>query len=91
MGMGNYTRSNPELVILGKKGKPNIMSHSVENYTRSKIGKHSQKPDIIRKKIVQLCGDLPRIELFSRTKIHGWSTWGNDEKLNNKPLESFFE
>jgi|TARA_R110002126_G_scaffold1880_1_gene11180 N6-adenosine-specific RNA methylase IME4 len=91
MGMGNYTRSNPELVILGKKGKPNILSHSVENYTRSKIGKHSQKPDIIRKKIVQLCGDLPRIELFSRTKIHGWSTWGNDEKLDDKPLESFFE
>jgi N6-adenosine-specific RNA methylase IME4 len=90
LGMGNYTRSNPELVLLGKKGKPKVISHSVENHTRSKIKVHSQKPDIIRNKILELCGDLPRIELFARTKVHGWDVWGNDEKLEATPLESFF-
>ena len=90
LGMGNYTRSNPELVLLGKKGNPKIMRHDVENHTRSKIKNHSKKPDIIRDKIIQLCGDLPRIELFARTKVHGWDVWGNDEKLNLQPLESYY-
>ena len=90
LGMGNYTRSNPELVLLAKKGNPKVISHSVENHIRAKIKGHSKKPDIIRKKIVELCGDVPRIELFARTRIHGWDVVGNDEKLNNKPLEQFF-
>jgi len=28
--------------------------------------------------IVELCGDLPRIELFARQKVKGWSCWGNE-------------
>ena len=36
------------------------------------------KPDIIINKIVDLCGDLPRIELFAREKVNGWDCWGNE-------------
>lgn len=50
---------------------------------------HSKKPNIVRNKIVQLCGDLPRIELFAREKIHGWDSWGNDENLEIKSLNQF--
>jgi len=39
---------------------------------------HSRKPNIIRDKIVQLCGDLPRIELFAREKVDGWDSWGDE-------------
>ena len=53
------------------------------------LKQYSQKPDIVRSKIIQLCGDLPRIELFARTKVHGWDVIGNDEKLENLPLEVF--
>ena len=42
------------------------------------IREHSRKPDIIRNKIVELCGDLPRIELFAREKTNGWDCWGNE-------------
>lgn len=44
----------------------------------SRFEQHSKKPDIVRHKIVELCGDLPRIELFARDKANGWSTWGNE-------------
>ena len=27
--------------------------------------------------IVELCGDLPRIELFARQKADGWDSWGD--------------
>lgn len=89
-GLGWYTRSNAEIVMIGRKGKFERKSASVQQIIKSTIGEHSQKPDEVRKRILELCGDLPRIELFARTKVYGWDTWGNDEKLNLQPLESYF-
>ena len=88
-GMGNYTRGNTEYVLLGVKGKPQRKSKFVSQIIKTTIKEHSKKPDIIRSKIVQLCGDLPRLEIFARTKIHGWDTFGNDEKLELQPLEKW--
>ncbi len=89
-GLGWYTRSNCEIVMIGRKGKFNRQSAAVQQIVKSTISKHSQKPDEVRNRIIKLCGDLPRIELFARTKVHGWDVWGNDEKLEATPLESFF-
>ena len=89
LGMGNYTRGNTEYCLLGIKGKPKRVSKNVPQLVRTVVKKHSAKPDLVRKRIVQLCGDLPRIELFARTKVHGWDTVGNDDKLNLEPLEKF--
>jgi site-specific DNA-methyltransferase (adenine-specific) len=32
----------------------------------------------VREKIVELVGDLPRIELFARNQSDGWDVWGNE-------------
>lgn len=90
MGMGNWTRSNSEVCLIGIKGKPKRLDAGINQVIDSPFTVHSRKPDIVRSKIIQLCGDLPRIELFARTKVHGWDVWGNDEKLNNTPLENYF-
>mgnify|MGYP000773360492 FL=1 len=42
------------------------------------IEEHSKKPAVVREKIVELVGDLPRIELFAREKTKGWDVWGNE-------------
>ena len=42
------------------------------------IEQHSKKPEIVRDRIVELVGDLPRIELFARQKTEGWDVWGNE-------------
>jgi len=39
---------------------------------------HSEKPSIVRDRIVELVGDIPRIELFARQKVEGWDAWGNE-------------
>ena len=44
----------------------------------SPIEEHSKKPDEVRKRIVELLGELPRIELFARQKVEGWDAWGNE-------------
>jgi len=89
LGMGNDTRGNTEFCVLAKKGKPKRIDASISQYIESQLKDHSKKPDEVRKRIVRLYGDLPRIELFARTKIHGWDVWGNDEKLDLQPLEFF--
>ena len=39
---------------------------------------HSKKPDTVRQRIIELMGDLPRIELFARETAEGWDSWGNE-------------
>lgn len=77
-GMGYWTRSNAELCILATKGNPKRLSASVHQVIMSHIERHSKKPDEIRKRIVDLMGDLPRIELFARNTTPGWDVWGNE-------------
>ena len=87
MGMGRWTRANAELCLLATKGKPKRISASVRQVVYSPLENHSKKPDEVRKRIIDLMGDLPRIELFAREKSDGWHTWGNevecDIKLDN--------
>ena len=77
-GLGYWTRSNPEMCLLATKGKPKRLSKSVRQLTISKLQEHSKKPDSIRDKILELCEDLPRIELFARQRTEGWDCWGNE-------------
>lgn len=79
-GLGYWTRGNPEICLLATKGKPKRVDCNVANLTISHLQGHSKKPDVIRDKIVQLVGNLPRIELFARQKTEGWDTWGNEVK-----------
>lgn len=77
-GMGRWTRANAEVCLLATKGKPKRISASVSQIIDEPIEHHSKKPDIVRDKIVELIGDLPRVELFARSKASGWHSWGNE-------------
>ena len=77
-GLGYWTRANAELCILATKGHPKRKSAKVHQVIMSKIEEHSKKPDETRSRIVELMGDLPRIELFARQKADGWDAWGNE-------------
>lgn len=80
VGCGNYTRANAELCLLGTRGHGQSMvkSHSVRQICDARLLKHSEKPPEIRERIIELFGDLPRIELFARVKTEGWDVWGNE-------------
>lgn len=78
MGLGYWTRANAEICLLATKGKPKRISKSVRQIIDAPIEYHSKKPDETRERIVELMGDLPRIELFARQKTDGWDVWGNE-------------
>lgn len=77
-GTGYYTKSNAEHCFLGIKGKMKPISNNVSSLIISSREKHSKKPDIVRDKIVELFGDLPRVELFARQNSEGWDVIGNE-------------
>ncbi len=83
-GMGYWTRSNTEDCWLATKGHPKRIDASVHQVIMSPVMEHSHKPSIVREKIVQLMGDLPRIELFARRKVEGWDCWGNEVRSDIK-------
>lgn len=77
-GLGYWTRSNAEICLLATKGKPKRINAGVHQIIDSPIAAHSRKPDEVRTRIVELMGDLPRIELFARQETPGWEVWGNE-------------
>jgi N6-adenosine-specific RNA methylase IME4 len=84
-GLGRWTRGNLELVLLARRGKPKRIAANVfslieetDHFLESPRLKHSAKPPIVRDKIVQLMGDLPRVELFARSRVEGWYPIGNE-------------
>lgn len=77
-GMGHWTRANAEFCLLATRGNPKRQSARVHQIILSHIQEHSRKPAETRDRIVQLMGDLPRIELFARESVPGWDVWGNE-------------
>jgi len=77
-GIGHYTKSNSEPCLIAIKGRPIIVSNKVSSVVISPREEHSKKPDIVRKNIVKLMGDISKIELFARQKTKGWNCWGNE-------------
>lgn len=79
-GLGFWTRANAEICILATKGNPKRVSTKVHQVIMSPVEEHSKKPDEARKRIIELLGDIPKIELFARQKVKGWDSWGNEIK-----------
>ena len=78
VGLGHYTRANAEICLIATRGSPKRVSMGVRQLVISPVERHSKKPDCIRDRIVELCGDVPRIELFARERAPGWEALGNE-------------
>ena len=90
-GLGRWTRGNTEPCLIAIKGKPKRISAGVGQLVFSPLRRHSQKPAEVREKIVELMGDLPRIELFAREAAPGWDVWGNEAptpEVKDAPVDS---
>lgn len=80
--MGAYTmKSGVELCLLATRGKDAhklVKKHNIRSLITHPRTEHSKKPDEVRDRIVELCGDVPRIEIFGRQRTDGWDVIGNE-------------
>jgi N6-adenosine-specific RNA methylase IME4 len=77
-GMGQGTRTNTEVVLMGIRGRLGRESAGVHQVVLAPPGRHSEKPVEVHRRIEALLGDRPRLELFARRRVRGWDVWGNE-------------
>jgi len=77
IGLGYWTRGNPEQCLLFTRGKPKRKSASVRQLIEAQRREHSRKPDESRDRIQRLV-DGPYLEMFARQTKAGWNSWGNE-------------
>lgn len=77
-GMGFWTRAGSESCLIATRGKPKPINRGIRAVVKAVNLKHSKKPNVFADKIVELCGNLPRIELFARDRKPGWDAWGDE-------------
>jgi N6-adenosine-specific RNA methylase IME4 len=75
---GYWTMKGTELCLLGRRGKVKPVAHNVRQLVEAQRGAHSEKPEEVRRRIVELMGDCARVELFARKRHEGWAAWGNE-------------
>jgi site-specific DNA-methyltransferase (adenine-specific) len=73
-----WTMKSTELCLLGVRGKLPREKKNVRGLIEAVRTVHSKKPDEVRGRIVELLGDIPRLELFARERAEGWDAWGNE-------------
>jgi N6-adenosine-specific RNA methylase IME4 len=77
-GLGHWTNPNAELCLFAKKGHPKRIAKNIKELVVAPVTRHSAKPPEVRDRIIQLVGDLPKIELFARERTPGWVCLGNE-------------
>lgn len=78
LGIGGTFVQTTEHLLLARRGTRSATKRVDTTWFEYKRGGHSVKPPEIREMIVELFGDIPRVELFAREKTEGWTSIGND-------------
>lgn len=80
IGMGYWFRGQHEILMVGTKGNvfPPPQEKRISSIYREKRGKHSKKPDAIRRFIDGWYPNQRKLELFARDTFIGWDVYGNE-------------
>lgn len=76
-GTGYILRCAGEPFLIATRGAPKT-TKSTRSVIMGRIREHSRKPEEAFAAAEQLMPDARRIEVFSRQKRPGWSTWGDE-------------
>lgn len=78
LGMGHTFRVQHEHLLVGVRGRPEVLAHDVRSVFRAQATQHSRKPDEAYALIERLSPG-PYVELFARRERPGWVTLGTME------------
>lgn len=77
IGMGNYWRVSHEFLLLGVRGGLTFAANNLRSWGEFRRSQHSAKPEQIRD-LIHVASPGPRLELFARRAVEGWTCWGNE-------------
>lgn len=75
-----WTLKSSEICLFGTRGAMTKYkkSNNVKQLIESERSQHSKKPEEAIKRIEDLFGEIPRLELFCRFPRNGWDVYGNE-------------
>lgn len=78
--MGKWTVKQCEICLLATRGTAHklLKSFKEKSYLEENKTEHSKKPNEFRKRIERMFGDIPKLEMFARTRAEGWDVCGNE-------------
>jgi N6-adenosine-specific RNA methylase IME4 len=79
-GMGRLGRSCSEIALVGTRGKvyQDVAVRNIRSIVWGPIRAHSAKPDMFQEKLQRIYPLGPRLELFGRRPLEGWTVVGNE-------------
>lgn len=80
LGMGFWVRHQVEFMMMGIKGQVKAFRSARRNLIESPVLAHSEKPAEFRELIDEITssmGKRKKIELFARSHVKGWKSWGD--------------
>ncbi len=77
ISMGYRTRKQVEPCWMFTRGKVPRGAKDVRQLIIEPPREHSRKPEAQYDRIERLVPDVPRLEMFARTRRPGWDAWGN--------------
>jgi N6-adenosine-specific RNA methylase IME4 len=78
-GQGGLFCPTTEFLLLGRKGRcpKKVRVDTTWWNVKRPHNSHSTKPEFFQE-IVEQQGDAPRLEMFARRPLAGWTVWGNE-------------
>ncbi len=77
IGLGNYWRNSHEMLLTAIRGDARRFNdRSLKSWIEVPRRRHSEKPEQIRH-LIERAGLGPRLELFARQAVKGWTCWGD--------------
>jgi N6-adenosine-specific RNA methylase IME4 len=78
-GVGFYFRNVTELLLLGVRGRLRTAAPGRRqvNLVPTRKCEHSRKPRQFHR-LIEACSPGPRLELFAREAVPGWTQWGDE-------------
>lgn len=88
---GYYTMSQCELCLVFKHGKIPAPrgARNVRQLVSEPRGRHSAKPEEVRRRIEEMFPTQRKIELFARAPASGWTAWGLEVPHGGSQIEFF--
>lgn len=90
IGIGNYWRNSHEILLTAIRGDAKRFNdRTLRSWIECDRGPHSAKPEIVRS-YIERASNGPYLEMFARSKLDGWDTWGNqiEDNLLNRHVEA---
>jgi N6-adenosine-specific RNA methylase IME4 len=67
--------------LFGLRGKAPFVNRGLKSWGEFNRTAHSAKPEQVRT-MIESASPAPRLELFGRQKVDGWTVWGNQIERN---------